>query len=98
MERFLKLSEPDFQDVLTIKGFQYTGEKIEVGEVEGKEVPGYVFEYDARNVDMSRLEGKGVCWKDPLYLPPSDENDLQNRMNVNQGIFHKTKLKIHHCI
>ena len=94
MERFLKLSEPDFQDVLTIKGFQYTGEKIEVGEVKGKKVPGYVFEYDARNADMSRLEEKKVCWKDPLYLPPSDETDLQNRMSENDGFFHKTKLKI----
>jgi uncharacterized protein len=69
MERVLKLEEPDFKDIYTIKSFEF----IETRNIEDK--TGYVFQYDSRNVDMARLVGKDVCWKNPNYESPISEND-----------------------
>ena len=70
MERVLKLAEPDFRDVYTIKNFKF----VEKRNLEDK--IGYVFQYDSRNVDMTRLVGKAVCWKNPDYEPPTSESDF----------------------
>ena len=70
MERVLKLAEPDFRDVYTIKNFKFVRKRNLEDKI------GYVFQYDSRNVDMTRLVGKAVCWKNPDYEPPTSESDF----------------------
>tara|TARA_X000001036_G_scaffold438315_1_gene485812 strand:- start:585 stop:2555 length:1971 start_codon:yes stop_codon:yes gene_type:complete len=89
MDRVLKLKDPNFQDVYTIKGFKF----VEKRQIEGKENPGYVFKYDSRNVDMTRLEGDQVCWKNPNYEPPSSESDIAQSDEMEK--FLEMSLTIH---
>tara|TARA_B100001250_G_scaffold100544_1_gene84547 strand:+ start:2216 stop:4135 length:1920 start_codon:yes stop_codon:yes gene_type:complete len=92
MSRVLKLEEPEYQDVYTIKGFHYLREEPKVGD---ENVPRWVFKYDERNVDMTRLVGESVCWRNPDYQrdqhlpdgdPPAD--------GEIEPYIYKTKLKI----